>query len=348
MNSTPASSLTGIELENGWKVQEIIKPAPQSTGGYFSIGYLVVDKSGNQAYLKALDFSSAFDAPDAARRLEEMTTAYNFERDLLAKCKRNRLQRVVTPIADGSVIVSGFGKLGRVFFLIFEKAEGDIRTYYNQLKQFDLAWCLRSLHNAAVGLEQLHSHGIAHQDLKPSNVLYFEKIGSKLSDLGRAADRLSASPMDEALIPGDIGYAPIEQFYGYKVRDDFECKFCADMYLLGSLIFFYFLKVSVTVAIMTKLKSIISEDFTNTDFFNDLPYIRNAFFETITDLEKEISKYAGKITDDIVSLAKELCEPDPRLRGHPKNRATGIQRYGLVRYISKLDLLAQHAEYNLI
>ena len=35
MNSTAADSLLGLELDGEWKVIEKIKPAPQSTGGFF-------------------------------------------------------------------------------------------------------------------------------------------------------------------------------------------------------------------------------------------------------------------------------------------------------------------------
>ena len=109
-------------MKNGWKVIGLIKPPPGSTGGRFSVGYIVRDIDGKEAYLKALDFSGAFQAPDPARELEAMTSAYNFERDLLAKCKINRLRRIVTPIDDGTVFVSEkFGPLGNVCYLIFEK-----------------------------------------------------------------------------------------------------------------------------------------------------------------------------------------------------------------------------------
>ena len=124
----PAEHLKGLNLNAGWIVLHQITPPPHSTGGHFSVGYLVEHESGKRGYLKALDFSGAFQSPDPARTLQAMTEAYNFERDLLAKCKDQQLRRVVTPLTDGTVRVPGnFGFLDTVCYLIFEQAKGDIR-----------------------------------------------------------------------------------------------------------------------------------------------------------------------------------------------------------------------------
>jgi serine/threonine protein kinase len=350
MASTPAKSLEGLELEGGWKVLKKIDRHPTSTGGHFSVGYIVKDEDNKEGYLKALDFSRALQTDDPARELQSMTTAYNFERDLLAKCKEHKLRRVVTPLADGTVTVPGnFGDLSNVCYLIFEKAEGDIRKQCTKLQSIDLAWCLRSLHHTATGIRQLHSRGIAHQDLKPSNVLVYKNVGSKVTDLGRASYISLTSPVDGYKIPGDVGYAPPELFYGYEVSDEFERRFAVDIYLLGSLFFFYFANVSATQAIKTKLKSHASPNLSNANFINDLPYIRKAFYEAVKDLEENIVKKAGSLTGDISIIVKQLCEPDPRLRGHPRNRTLQVCRqYCLERYVTRLDLLAKRAEYGLL
>ncbi len=58
-----------------------------------------------------------------------------------------------------------------VQYSIFEMADCDTPTYMDVSVKLDLAWTVRMLHQAAVGLQQLHGIGIAPQDLKPSNVL---------------------------------------------------------------------------------------------------------------------------------------------------------------------------------
>ena len=345
----PAECLTNLKLKDGWTVVSIIKPAPRSTGGHFSIGYLVRNSNGKKAYLKALDFSTAFQAPDPARELQSMTEAYNFERDILTKCKDRKLSRVVTPIADGTVTVAGnFGHLGTVCYLIFEHARGDIRKEIEQFAAFDLAWCLRSLHQTAVGLKQLHGAGIAHQDLKPSNVLVFSDAGSKIADLGRASDSNLKSQFDHNQVPGDVGYAPPEQFYYSSGGREFSDRCLSDLYLLGSLFFFYFTGCSATQAMQAKTRGFKGINFSNNDFHNDLPYIKRAFNESVQDLKAEIIPFAGDLADEIIKIVIELCEPDPKLRGD--RQAIGRQPlgYNLERYVSRLNLLARKAEYKII
>lgn len=347
MPTTPAASLEGLIIGE-WTVTQKITPPPKSTGGHFSVGYLVRHRSGKEAYLKALDFSKALQSDDPARELESMTAAYNFERDLLTKCRENGMSRIVTPIFSGTVTVpGGFGDLSNVCYLIFEKADGDIRARHNNFNNLDLAWCLRSLHHTAVGMNQLHSQWIAHQDLKPSNVLVFQSDGSKVADLGRASDRFVPCRTDSFKIAGDTSYAAPEQWFGYKVCSDFHHRFAVDMYLLGSLIYFYFANVSATQAIRVKLMSAMIPITAGMSFTNVVPYIRNAFHETLIDLEKEVKKHTTKICDEIILMARQLCEPDPNFRGHPINRKQN-NPFRLERYISKLDLLAKKAEYNLI
>jgi hypothetical protein len=144
MCTRPASRLEGLELTDGWKVLKLIKRHPTATGGQFSVSYKVINTDGREGFLKALDFSKALQEADPARELEAMTKAYNFERDLLIKCKQQRLSKVIVPIADGSVDVPGeVGDIKRVVYLIFELADGDVRKYYNLSSYLDIiySWC---------------------------------------------------------------------------------------------------------------------------------------------------------------------------------------------------------------
>jgi serine/threonine protein kinase len=193
----PAQSLLGLELDGDWTVVEKMARLPQATGGHFSVSYVVESSDGTKAFLKALDYSAAIQQPDVPRALQNMTTAFNHERDLLYKCAA--MSRVVTALADGEVRDAAWAI--PVNYLIFEWADRDSRAVVDASHQLDVAWSLRTLHHAAVGLQQLHATGIAHQDVKPSNVLIFHEAGSKLADLGRSSYRSSGGPFDKEDLP---------------------------------------------------------------------------------------------------------------------------------------------------
>lgn len=346
----PAERLVGLDLDGGWHVDSFVTRHPKSTGGKFSVGYLVTNSDGRQGYLKALDFSAAFAQPDLARALQDLTTAYNFERDLLEKCKDRKLKHIVVPLDSGSVTVPGvIGELRNVLYLIVELASGDIRKEVAEWQKFDVAWALRSLHQSALGLHELHYAHIAHQDLKPSNVLVFPIVGSKLSDLGRASYRGTHSQNDDIPVAGEISYAAPEQFYGLHLTSDFSSRFLVDNYHLGSLIFFFFLGCSATGAISLNLSKKHNKNFTNTDFINDLPYIQHAFYEALDELRSSVDNLAEELSEDIVAIAKHLCEPDPKLRGVPSVLASKhVPQYDLQPIISHFDRLAKIAEIRMI
>lgn len=299
----PAAALDGVDLGNGWRVLDKVTRKPGSTGGNCSIGYRVQRKDGKVAFLKALDLSKAFKEADLTTAIQEITELYNFERSILNRCKDKHLNRIVTPILDGTVTVPGFGALGAVPYIIFELASGDIRDALTDFGKLDLLWCLKSLHNVTVGISQLHGIDVAHQDLKPSNVLVVEE-GSKVSDLGSASDRSKASPNDTPRIPGARSYAPIDQWYEDSGLDGFPKKLVSDLYLLGSLFFFHFATVSATHAIRSKLQG---KELPDRSFREVLPYLQYAFEEAIIDLKQQVQVTAGPLTEEIVGIVKQLC-----------------------------------------
>lgn len=128
--TAPATQLLGLTLENGWKVVEAL-PGPRysgGTGGHFSAGY-VVERNGQRAFLKALDYSAALQAADPAVELQRMTTAFNFEREILFRCRDENLSRIIRTLEDGKVNVNAASSVGIVQYLIFELADSDIRMH---------------------------------------------------------------------------------------------------------------------------------------------------------------------------------------------------------------------------
>ncbi len=341
-----AGQLMGLELNGGWKVVSVVDIQNNSTGGAFSIGYIVKRTDGKEAFLKALDYSRAFRTSDPARALQALTEAFNFERDTLKSC--SRLDRVVTALEDGSVQVSS-NLDGLVQYLIFELADGNARNRLAVEKQFNLAWILRALHHVVTGLWQLHSNSIAHQDLKPSNVLVFKEGVSKISDLGRAALKGRTPPHEHLKIAGDPAYAPPELHYGYILPEWSQRRLGCDAYLFGSLVIFFLTGIGLTPQLKTKLHSGHSWENWSGTYEEVLPYVRDAFNQIVSEIEQQISEIINdaSIASELIATIEQLCEPDPRRRGHPKNLISQSEQYLLERYVAKFDYLATKAEIHL-
>lgn len=337
---SPAEKLDGMALPNGWTVLAQINKKPGATGGHFSVGYKVRQDSGRVAFLKAIDFSGALASTDPARELQELTETFNFERDLLAKCKSKNLDRVVRALEDGTVTVEGLP----VPYLIFELADCDIRGHMDLSSKLDLAWTLNMLHDVAVGIQQLHSIGIAHQDLKPSNVLIFKALIAKLADLGRAAHPDYTPPHDDFVIPGAWPYAPPELRYNYKHTDFNQRRFGSDAFLLGNIILFAFTRLTMTSALFSFLAPEHMPFTWRETYEQVIPYLQSAFNEALTSIAPEIPK---EVRNDIILMLRQLCEPDLSKRGHPLNRFQNKNNFSLERYITKLDVLAYRAKTNL-
>ncbi len=115
--------LVGLTTDDGWLVESMIKPAPGATGGHFSSSYRVT-RGDEEAFLKAIDYVRALNAPDTAAELKALTDAFVFERNLCRACADGRMRNVVRIISDGELNVPDSGPLGRVSYLIFELARG--------------------------------------------------------------------------------------------------------------------------------------------------------------------------------------------------------------------------------
>jgi eukaryotic-like serine/threonine-protein kinase len=336
-------ALTGDSGSVWQVVRQIPRNRPDATGGHFSVGYIVVDASGREHFLKALDFSSAFRSPNLTQVLQVMTTSYNFERDLLTQCRNERLDRVVFAVDHGQVLLDPMNYSSNVPYIVFELARGDMRQVLQFAQNFDAAWAFRTLHHVTTGLVQLHRRQIAHQDLKPSNVMmYGELEGSKIGDLGRATQKGQAPPHEQLPVAGDKAYAPLEQLYGAIPTEWVARRFGCDAYHLGSLIATFFTGVSMTSLVTHHLAPSQHWHVWQDTYEAALPFVRVAFNSSIAAISAQIpTPYRTEVT----AIVRELCDPDPSRRGHPRSRA---QRHGnpfaLDRYVAVFDRLARTTE----
>ncbi|MCY4428144.1 MAG: protein kinase [Halieaceae bacterium] len=351
---SPAEQLVGRVLTNGWEVTELLPRPKGATGGHFSASYIVQSPQGQQAFLKAMDYRKALSSFDPASALQIMTEAFNFERGILEKCRSNHLSRIVRVLDDGIVSSESGEPSDTVQYLIFELARGDVRSFVDFNQAFEMSWALRIIHQAAAGLQQLHSAHIAHQDLKPSNIIIFERHRSKLADLGRAYQHGEVSPHDHYCCAGDSTYAPPELLYGHISPDWKTRRLGCDLYLLGSLLVFFCAGVSMTHLLFARLDDEHRFEKWGGPYSDVLPYLRQIFAQVIRDFPKILpegtilSSYHHDIVNRISEAIRQLCDPDPELRGHPRNVGRSDTRYSLERYVATFDLLVRKAEWSLM
>ena len=345
----PAARLKGLTLSSGWLVTEEIPRPPGGTGGYFSCAYRV-QKNGKTAFLKALDFSKAAEMAaatgvDNLTALQSLVNAYQFERNLLRDCKQKRMDRVVMALEDGSIQVDP-GSFGEVFYLIFEPADGDIRKHLALFDQLNVAWILSCLHHIAVGLNQLHSAKVAHQDLKPSNVLVFETNLAKVADLGSASVQGIASPRDDCEFAGDRSYAPPELLYRSIDPDWRRRRQATDVYHLGSMVTFFFCGVSMTAMVLAHVPADHLYTVWGGTYSEVLAEIRDAFGVALDEFSRNVP--GEQLRKALREAVGQLCDPDPSQRGHPSNRQGAANPYSLERYVSLFNLLTQRAAIGIL
>ena len=342
--------LIGVTTDSGWKIVEPVNWDPKTgdlvdhykgTGGNFSVPY-IVEKNDHRAFLKAVDFTKALKSDDIMTELRDITVAHTFETQMLQICRGAQMDKVVVAIENGQLKI-GSELSDIVPFLIFELANGDVRRRIQKKSgKHRLAWWLRAMHHAAVGLAQLHAKKITHQDLKPSNVLSFGEEIFKIADLGRCVSEDHNGPFDEMPFAGDWIYAPPEIVYGSINPEVFQRRLSCDLYQLGSLIFFFGNGLGATQILMKNIpleqRPEIFKGGWTAGYNAILPMLQTVFTKMLHGLETELGE--GNITAELVRAAFEMANPDPKLRGHPRSSKSGYQRYSLERYISLFDRLA--------
>ena len=336
-------SLKGRTLKTGWYVKEIAKSKPGSTGGNFSVCY-IVEKDGKEGFLKALNIMTFLrdDKPDVLEATTQMLNNFNFEKELLTRCRNKNLSKVSRLLEADTENIPGF-LVANVYYLIFERADDDVRNYLNFSNDVDFAWKLRSLHNIAAGIKQLHSIEISHQDIKPSNIFVYNGMTSKLGDLGRSLCQEVPSPFSSLSFTGDLRYAPPEVFHGFVLPNWKDKVFAIDCFLLGSLAAYYITGQNMTALLSRNVNPNIN--IFKLNFENALPYWIEAFDNSINIIESHLANYDQK--DKLIEVLRMLSHPNPKERGHIKNIAQRGCNYNMERFVGVFNLLAKKAEYKI-
>jgi hypothetical protein len=334
-----AFQLQGMSLGGGWHVVSVLPRSDERSGSAFSVGYLASCDDGRFGYLKALDYASALGADDPPSALARLVDAYNFERDLLWRIGDRKLSRVVQ-ILDASTVQ--IPDAYPVSYLILELADGDAHDMLDDGDQADCLHKINIAHDAAVGLSQLHSLGVMHQDVKPSNLLGWKEPNGrwrgKIGDLGAAHASGVTSPNEDALVPGDPSYAAPEVLYRQGPLDARSWRLAADMYMFGNLLAFLVTGVSFSGIQALYLERSLRWNAYAGTYSEVLPFVVDAYGRAVSRIGDAVHSEAGQ---GLSTMVGELCHPDPALRGDPVARRFGQDQYSLVRYVTRLDLLAK-------
>lgn len=337
MDTIPLASRLEGKMVGRWNVLSKRKKDASDNSGFFSTCYAVEDVQGNKAFLKAYNYQYAFGPGRASSAdvLKEMTENFTYERDLLVFCKENRMRRVVTAIDSGE-----FREPDEVLpvpYLVFEIANGSLKTI-NFVANPELAWKLLAFHGALVGLSELHAAHIAHQDIKPSNILIFGQNYAKISDLGSATQLENASNWCKDSHVGDLRYAPIELLYGYCSPDWSTRRYGADLFMLGGLLSYMVTGSNFLSLLVANLPDAMKPFNYGGTLTEVKPYLMDAYYKALELVSEDIPE---SIRAELIEILVELSNPIPEDRGNRPKVKGGVPKYSLIRYISKIDRLAK-------
>jgi serine/threonine protein kinase len=326
--------LIGKSTADGWQVVEKVEFDDDHTGGHFSSCFYV-EKAGKRAFLKALDIEKF-----EISILGALLAQFEYETTLVQLCRDKRLRRIVQVLDAGTlerehpVVV-----LRRVPYLVFEIAdEGDIRSSVDISNPVSDRWRFSILHQTALALMQLHREAIAHQDLKPSNVLVFAGEMLKLGDLGRSSRRGLPAPHDSFAVAGARKYAPFEQRYSFQVSDWIERRLTTDVFHLGCLAVYVFTNVVFPEYVMERLPDPYKpEAWVGSSYADVLPHIQTAFYASVDEVSRG---FPERSRNELRQMIVDLCNPDPARRGRvalPANASPDL--LWLQRFASRFDAL---------
>ena len=345
-------TLIGLKTDKKWLVKDQIAKTPDSTGGNFSVGYVVTDENQEEYFLKATDARLLLSG--YRKKLKKIGLAFTlqqFERDLVDHLSKPGINRIVRGIDYGEIIKKYEGIGTEVFFIIFEKAKSDVRKYVKELNSIELKQIPTFVHNLAVGLRQIHKNDITHNDIKPSNFLYFDATLQKISDFGSATSMEIGSPNDTEDFLGDPNYFPPEA-WGYKIQLPYTGRYVSlefrklgDLYMLGSMIYFFITGSSLNMQISSKMSLDHVTNIQSINFSDAIHYLNNihgqVMFEMKEMLNKEIGEESTQSIFRLTNAVNNYTKIDPEMRGEPKNERLGLIKTDLQRLISHSNLTSK-------
>jgi serine/threonine protein kinase len=194
---------------------------PQSFGNY--IAHTVIGQGSTCVVIEATDRSSGKDYA-----VKVMSSSNLKDRNLIP-----RVTREISILGDLShdniVRFHEVIHANDFIFLVTENCSGgDILAWITDGRTADKQTLKRLFHDVLIGLQYLHRRGIAHNDIKPDNIIVDASGRAKLADFGFAKTETFADDDEKS---GTLMYAPPELFRPGRYHTQ-----KADMWSLGILL----------------------------------------------------------------------------------------------------------------
>ena len=338
----PAEQLAGLVVNEKWAILERLARDGGDTGSTRSSCYRAVSLDGRHAFVKAYDFRRD-DIGGDTEKLQRILSEFNNEKRIHEHCRDRKLSRVTQIYDHGVVVVGGQG----VHFLVCEYAERSLRNYHPPGEE-SVPACERliALKKIASALIQLHTAGVAHQDVKPSNAVYFDDDRIKITDLGSASCiHLPAPPHDDDPYVGQPNYAPYELLYNTGTTGNWHRRrYGCDVFLLGNLIFTSFVGHSLTPLAMHAIGDKLWPTAFSDTYDEVLPDLISAHALIIPAFLGEC--VPDSIAAQLIHLVSSLCHPDPGKRGLSTASPGSTNSFALHRCVGVLNTLATRARLN--
>jgi len=204
-------------------------PAPLAVGELFAGRFLVRRELGRGG------FAVVYEAFDEARG--EPVALKLLRTDRLGRATRTRFEReaaIATELAHPHLVaVREAGSEGAIAWIAMELVDGESLGERARRGALPVGEVIRIAREALSGLAALHTSGLVHRDVKPSNLLLDADGTVKLADFGLArrftADEARATTT--AALVGTLDYLSPEQALG----DELDGR--SDLYSLGVVLF---------------------------------------------------------------------------------------------------------------
>lgn len=367
MNNTatvsPKDMLLGKTIKDGWCLVERLEKKAGDSGGTFGTGYLAARGMGELAFVKAIDYVAAFAGGNLARDLLRVTQEFEFEREILEFCTNKGMTKVIHFYGHDELSADGSGNpMMKVSCLIMEAGDKDLRRLVlsnGAGAGAGCAWNLFILSDIAQAVAQLHLSDIAHHDVKPSNVIAIKDLKKsifqdaapaplggiaarqevKIADLGRVLRKNEAGPFNAYGFAGDKRYQPLEASYGHTPVDWVDSREAADAYMVGSLVFYLF----VGVSLQDLIAQYIQPKFYPVNYAQyDQALIAILVDATARAIHEHLRpSLPAEFVDEIMAITLALTHPDPKQRGDKRSRKQLGRRVGMDRIHQRLLLLAR-------